>query len=39
VVLYPVKNGLPLGRIVTATLPNGTVLDAMKGLSGVRDYK
>jgi hypothetical protein len=39
VVLFPVKNGLPLGRIVTATLPNGQVLDALKGTSGVRDYK
>jgi Family of unknown function (DUF6152) len=39
VVLFPVKNGLPLGRIVTATLPNGNVLDALKGTSGVRDYK
>ena len=39
VVLFPVKNGMPLGRIVTATLPNGQVLDALKGTSGVRDYK
>jgi uncharacterized protein DUF6152 len=39
VILFPVKNGLPLGRIVTATLPNGQVLDALKGTSGVRDYK
>ena len=38
VVLFPVKNGQPLGRIVTATLPNGKVLDALAGL-GVRDYK
>ena len=39
VALFPVKNGLPLGRIITVTLPNGTVLDALKGTSGVRDYK
>jgi uncharacterized protein DUF6152 len=26
IVLAPVKNGLPLGRIVTAQLPNGKVL-------------
>ena len=28
VILFPVKNGLPLGRIVTAQLPNGKLLDA-----------
>ena len=28
IILAPVKNGLPLGRIVTAQLPNGKVLDA-----------
>lgn len=39
VALFPVKNGLPLGRIITVTLPDGTVLDALKGTSGVRDYK
>ena len=39
VALFPVKNGLPLGRIITVTLPNGAVLDALKGTSGVRDYK
>jgi hypothetical protein len=40
VALFPVKNGQPLGRIITVTLPNGTVLDALKGTSGAaRDYK
>ena len=28
IILAPVKNGLPLGRIVPAQLPNGKVLDA-----------
>ena len=28
IILAPVKNGLPLGRIVTAQLPNGKQLDA-----------
>lgn len=32
VVLYPVKNGKPLGRIKTVTLPSGKVLDAEAGL-------
>jgi Family of unknown function (DUF6152) len=39
VVIFPVKNGLPLGRIVTVTLPDGKMFDALKGTSGVRDYK
>ena len=39
VVIFPVKNGLTLGRLVTVTLPNGQMLDALKGTSGVRDYK
>lgn len=39
VALFPVKNGLPLGRIITVVLPNGTTLDALKGTSGIRDYK
>jgi hypothetical protein len=26
--LFPVKNGLPLGRIITVVLPNGKTLDA-----------
>ena len=30
VVLMPVKNGNPLGRILTVTLPNGSMLDAGK---------
>jgi hypothetical protein len=39
VVLFPVKNGQPLGRIVTVTVPSGKVYDALAGTSGVRDYK
>ena len=39
VVLFPVKNGMPLGRIITVALPNGKTLDALAGTSGVRDYK
>jgi hypothetical protein len=31
-VLLPVKNGKPLGRIKTVTLPSGKVLDAEAGL-------
>jgi Family of unknown function (DUF6152) len=31
ITMNPVKNGLPLGRIVTAKLPDGTVLDASAG--------
>jgi len=36
VALFPVKNGLPLGRIITVLLPNGKTLDAM---GGTRTYK
>ncbi len=32
VTVEPVKNGRPMGRILTATLPNGKTLDAMAGL-------
>jgi hypothetical protein len=28
VILFPVKNGLPLGRVVTVMLPNGRTLDS-----------
>jgi uncharacterized protein DUF6152 len=35
IVMAPVKNGLPLGRIVTAQLPNGKVL----GSSPNRPYR
>ena len=28
VILVPVKNGLPLGRVVTVVLPNGKTLDS-----------
>jgi Family of unknown function (DUF6152) len=35
IVLAPVKNGLPLGRIVTAQLPNGKIL----GSSPNRPYR
>jgi len=31
VTLEPVKNGKPMGRILTVTLPNGKTLDAMAG--------
>lgn len=34
ITMNPVKNGLPLGRIVTAKLPDGTVLDASAGIRG-----
>jgi Family of unknown function (DUF6152) len=32
VVMNPVKNGRPLGRIVTVTLPSGKTLDASAGI-------
>jgi len=31
VTIEPVKNGKPMGRILTVTLPNGKTLDAMAG--------
>lgn len=31
VAMFPVKNGLPLGRIITVVLPNGKTLDANPG--------
>ena len=34
VVVYPVKNGKPLGRIKTVTDPSGKVYDAEAGLGG-----
>ncbi|HLH07025.1 MAG TPA: hypothetical protein VKW78_07305 [Terriglobales bacterium] len=34
VTLNPVKNGLPLGRILTAELPSGKTLDANAGIRG-----
>jgi hypothetical protein len=36
VTIMPVKNGAPLGRIMTVLLPNGKTLDAN---AGVRTYK
>ena len=33
VTLEPVKNGRPMGRIVTVLLPNGKTLDAMAGVA------
>jgi len=34
VTLSPVKNGMPLGRIMTVLLPNGKTLDANAGIRG-----
>jgi len=36
VTMMPVKNGAPLGRIMTVLLPNGKTLDAN---AGIRTYK
>jgi Family of unknown function (DUF6152) len=36
VTLNPVKNGVPLGRIITVLLPDGKTLDAT---AGIRNYK
>ena len=38
VTLMPVKNGLPLGRIMTVLLPSGKTLDANSGIRN-NDYK
>ena len=39
VALFPVKNGMPLGRIITVLLPNGKTLDALLGTRPITDYK
>jgi hypothetical protein len=39
VALFPVKNGMPLGRIITVLLPNGKTLDALVGTRPITDYK
>jgi hypothetical protein len=39
VALFPVKNGLALGRIITVVLPNGKTLDALLGTRPITDYK
>jgi hypothetical protein len=36
VALFPVKNGLPLGRIITVVLPSGKTLDANPNLRPYR---
>jgi len=38
VTLMPVKNGLPLGRIMTVLLPDGKTLDANSGIRN-NEYK